>query len=262
MDRVTEFLSPNFHEALPFKYMLLLLIGSLALSRVALGFVDVASITLLSYMSLYSARHVSLFAVILAPILLKVLTDIIARTSDPFSAWYTNRNLHTRAIDSSLRPYLWPTVGMVLVIVLVTTGLIRFQFDDKKFPVKAVEFLRREKIPGNVFNDDEFGDYMIYAAWPTYRVFMDGRSDMYGEKFGRDYLRIANVEPGWKQTMKKYGIGWVIFDTESPLTAALKEQPDWQSIYSDPVATIFVKNEPEYRELLAKYPVVSIATRY
>jgi hypothetical protein len=262
MDRVIEFLSPNFHEALPFKYMLLFLIGALALSRAALSFADVACVTLLSYMSLYSARHVSLFAVILAPILLKVVSEIIARTPESFSAWYMNRNLYMRAIDSSLRPYLWPTVSIVLVTALVTTGLISFQFDNKKFPVKAVEFLRREKIPGNVFNDDEFGDYMIYAAWPMYRVFMDGRSDMYGERYGRDYLRIANVEPGWKQTMEKYGVGWVIFNTESPLTAALREQPDWQSIYSDPVATIFVKNEPEYRELLVKYSVVSVPTRY
>ncbi len=35
MDRVTEFLSPNFHDALPFKYMLLALIG--ALSAIAVG---------------------------------------------------------------------------------------------------------------------------------------------------------------------------------------------------------------------------------
>jgi hypothetical protein len=113
-----------------------------------------------------------------------------------------------------------------------------------------------------VFNDDEFGDYMIYAAWPTYRVFMDGRSDMYGEKFGRDYLRIANVAPGWKQTLKKYNVSWVIFNTDSALIAALEDQPDWQSVYSDPVATIFVKNEPKPLELLAKHRDGSVISRY
>ena len=71
MDRVTEFLSPNFHDALPFKYMLLALIGALALSRSALNLIDCSLVVLLSYMSLYSVRHVSLFAIILAPVLLK-----------------------------------------------------------------------------------------------------------------------------------------------------------------------------------------------
>lgn len=262
MDRVTEFLSPNFHEPLPFKFMLLLLIGALAVSRSKFGFVDVICVMLLSYMALYSARHVSLFAIILAPVLLKALTGIASRLAGPFSTWYSTRNQNLLGIDCNLKGYLWPTASLVMVMTLVATGFITYRFDDKKFPVKAVEFLRRQKLEGNVFNDDEFGDYMIYAAWPTYRVFMDGRSDMYGEKFGRDYLRIANVAPGWKQTLKKYNISWVIFNTDSALIAALKDQPDWQSVYSDPVASIFVKNTPESLELLAKYRDGSVVSRY
>ena len=257
MDRVTEFLSPNFHEPLPFKYMLLLLIGALALSRSALSFVDFACMMLLSYMALYSARHVSLFAVVLAPLLLKASIDLVDRLPERFLKWYATHNYNLVAIDGALKPYLWPIASLAMVFALVTMGLITYRFDDKKFPVKAVEFLQREKIVGNVFNDDEFGDYMIYAAWPAYRVFMDGRSDMYGEPFGRDYLRIANVAPGWKQTLKKYDVHWVIFNTDSALVAALKDQPDWQSVYSDPVATIFVKSEPKSLELSAKYSGVS-----
>jgi hypothetical protein len=252
MDRVIEFLSPNFHEPIPFKYMLLLLIGALAVSRSTVSLGDTILTILLSYMALYSARHVSLFAVILASVLLKALIDIVARLSEPFSTWYRTRNRNLLAIDHNLKAYLWPILSFVTVVILAATGLISYRFDDKKFPVRAVEFLKRETIPGNMFNDDEFGDYMIYAAWPKYRVFMDGRSDMYGEKFGRDYLRIANVAPGWKQTLKKYDIRWIIFNTDSALTAAVKDQPDWQSIYSDPVATIFVKNEPKSFKLLAK----------
>jgi hypothetical protein len=205
-------------------------------------------------MVLYSARHVSLFAVVLAPLLLQTLINVIGRLPERFLRPYETRNQNLRAIESTLNAYLWPTASLLVVFALVTTGLITYQFDDGKFPVKAVEFLQRKKIAGNMFNDDEFGDYMIYAAWPSYRVFMDGRSDMYGETFGRDYLRIANVAPGWKQTLKKYDIRWVIFNTDSALVAALQEQPDWQSIYSDPVATIFVKGEPKLPEFSAKYP--------
>jgi len=254
MDRVTEFLSPNFHEPLPFKYMLLLLIGALALSRSRLRFVDFTCMMLLSYMALYSARHVSLFAVVLAPLLLNTLIDLIDRLPERFWTSYATRNQNLLAIEKTLNAYLWPTASLIVVFALVATRLITYRFDDRKFPVKAVEFLQREKIAGNVFNDDEFGDYMIYAAWPSYRVFMDGRSDMYGETFGRDYLRIANVAPGWKQTLQKYDVRWVIFNTDSALVAALKDQPDWQSVYSDTVATILVKSEPKLPELLAKYP--------
>jgi hypothetical protein len=256
MDRVTEFLSPNFHDALPFKYMLLTLIGALALSRTALGVIDLAIVVLLSYMALYSARHVSLFAIVLAPILLKTMAGILARAPETFLKFCQIRNRNLNAIDAHISGYLWPMLSTVLVVVLAGTGMVKYHFDNKKFPAAAVEFLKREPIVGNMFNDDEFGDYMIFTAWPEYRVFMDGRSDMYGRKFGGDYLRVANVQPGWKEILKKYNISWVIFDTDSALTAALQDQSDWRTIYSDRVATIFVKRDAPHAALLDKYSAV------
>jgi hypothetical protein len=108
-----------------------------------------------------------------------------------------------------------------------------------------------------MFNNDEFGDYIIFAAWPQYHVFMDGRSDMYGEKLGSAYLKVANAQPGWKEVLKHYNIDWVIFDTNSALTATLREQTDWQPIYTDKLATIFVKKDSANERLLAKFPTPS-----
>jgi hypothetical protein len=261
VDRVIEFLSPNFHEPLPFKYMLLATIGSLALSRSALDLIETTLVLLLSYMALYSARHVSLFAIIVAPILLKNLEGILNQVEARFLRAYRKRTENLRSVDSSVRGYFWPVAGMSLILCLWVAGAMDYRFSDKKFPVAAVEFLKKERITGNMFNNDEFGDYMIFAAWPTYRVFMDGRSDMYGEKFGSAYLRAANAMPGWKDVFEGYNITWVLFDTESPLSAALQEQRDWQAIYSDRVATIFLKKIPAHAPLLEKYPLVSLAKR-
>jgi hypothetical protein len=258
MDHVTEFMSPNFHDVLPFKYMLLAAIGMLALSRSPLNLIEVAVITLLSYMALYSGRHVSLFAIVAAPLLLRMAASIIDRMPQTFLRYYRNRNLNLNAIDTSLQGYFWPVISVLFVSGLVLTGALKYQFDDKKFPVVAVEFLKKETVTGNMFNNDEFGDYMIFAAWPAYRVFMDGRSDMYGEKLGSAYLTVANVQPGWKEILGKYDISWIIFDTYSALTAALRDQRDWQPIYSDRVATIFVKKDAAHEPLLARYPAVTL----
>ena len=257
MDRVIEFLSPNFHDALPFKYMLLVVIGALALSRSALNPIEFALVLLLTYMSLYSVRHVSLFAIVLAPLLLKTARGIIDRMPDAILTSYQKRNSNLKAIDATVNGYVWPLLSVSLIAAYLLTGRLIIKFNEITFPVAAVEFLKREPISGNMFNNDEFGDYIIFSAWPAYRVFMDGRNDMYGEKYGRDYLRIANVQPEWKETLRKYDITWVIFDTPSALTAALKDQKDWQEIYSDRVATIFVKRDPQHASLINKYAVVT-----
>jgi len=258
MDGVTEFLSPNFHEFLPFKYMLLATIGALALSRSALTLIEAALVLLFSYMALYSARHVSLFAIVVAPILLRSLDSMLRGLPDGLFRIYQNRAANLLATERNLTSYFWPVAGVLLIMGLSMSGTIHYAFSEKKFPAAAVDFLKKEPVAGNMFNNDEFGDYLIFTAWPAYRVFMDGRSDMYGEKYGKDYLRVANAQPGWQDVLDKYNITWVLFDTESPLTAALQQQQDWRPIYSDKIATIFIKNVPAHASLLQKYPSVTL----
>jgi hypothetical protein len=261
MDSVTEFLSPNFHDFLPFKYMFLALIAALALSRLGLSLADTGLTVLLSYMSLYSVRHVSLFAIVLAPVLLKTTASALDRLPASVLRFYQIRSQNVKAVDANVKNWVWPSAATSLVLAFAALGVISYRFDDKVFPVKAVDFLKSEAIPGRMFNNDEFGDYIIFAAWPAYQVYIDGRSDMYGEKYAGDYFKVARVLPGWKEVLKKYDIGWVIFDTRSPLSGALSDQSDWRPIYSDPIATIFVKNDPRYATLLAKLSAVKSAGR-
>ena len=258
MDRVIEFLSPNFHEALPFKYMLMATIGAVALSRRRLNPIECSLLMLLSYMALYSARYMSLFAIIVAPLLLKSSERLLADLPPAVLTFLRTRNRNLASIDSKVCGYVWPLGAILLIIGLAISGTLQFTFDEKRFPVAAVNFMNRESITGYMFNNDEFGDYIIFSAWPRYRVFMDGRSDMYGKRLGSAYLQVANIQPGWREILARYGVTWVIFDTNSALTAALNSSTDWQPIYSDDVATIFVKKISEHSALLAKFPPAEI----
>ena len=104
-----------------------------------------------------------------------------------------------------------------------------------------------------MFNNDEFGDYVIYAAWPRYKVFFDGRSDMYGSGRLKEYMKIMNFEDGWEKTLEKYRINWIFFDTNSRFTRYLKERKDWVLIYQDKVASIFIKNIASNRLIIDRY---------
>jgi hypothetical protein len=110
-----------------------------------------------------------------------------------------------------------------------------------------------------MFNDDEFGDYVIYAAWPQYHVFFDGRNDMYGVGRLEDYMRIINLQPNWLSLLNKHGIDWIFFMTNSPLCGYLSEQPEWRLVYSDKVASIFVRNTEAYRLLIDRHPDIRLA---
>jgi hypothetical protein len=258
MDWVIEFMSPNFHHDLPFKYMFIALLAVLAVTRTRLNLIEAALIILVSYMALYSVRHVSVFAIVVAPILLKMSSGIALNLPERLTDFYQIRRELIAGLDAQLNGKVWPAIAFVIVLGLALGGVVRVSFNDKIFPVAAVEFLKREKLPGNMFNNDEFGDYLIFSAWPQYRVFTDGRSDMYGEKHGSPYLKVAGVQPGWKEILRRYDISWTFFQTKTALTAALLDQSDWQPIYSDKVATIFVRKITEYQHLINKYPSVPV----
>jgi len=258
MDWVIEFMSPNFHQALPFKYMFMAMIAALALSPARLNLIEGALLTLVSYMALYSVRHVAVFAIVGAPILLRLCSGLITQLPKRLSEFYQARRNIFVDLDAQLVGKLWPVLGVSLVIGLAALGALRVKFSDKTFPVAAVEFLKREKLGGNMFNNDEFGDYVIFSVWPQYKVFADGRSDMYGAKHGGPYLKVAGLQPGWKEVLQRYDIAWIFFQTKTALSAALVEEPEWHPIYSDKVATIFVRKTPEHQHLIAKYPAVAV----
>lgn len=253
MDNVSEFISPNFHDPMIFTYLLLLMIAIFALSGKALNIVELMLIILFTYMALYSARYIPLFGIICAPILTTRSDELLKGSQGRLADFFKKRAERIAAVDSVSGGYLWLAMAVLVVMVSVASGKIAYGFDEKVKPVAAVEFLKRERLKGNMFNNDEFGDYMIYAAWPEYRVFFDGRSDMYGAGRMKEYFKVSRVESGWKDVLKKYRMNWVIYNADSPLSRFLLADSDWRLIYADKVADIFVKNIPENRELIRKY---------
>jgi MFS family permease len=254
MDNITEWQSPNFHYLMPYGYMLLLLMVVVGISALRLTAIEAMLVLLFTYMSLYSARHVPLFALIASPVIGSRMEDIIQR-------WKGNRYVNkfvetTESIsktDSAARGHVWPAVAVVSVIVLAMTGRISYEFSTESFPVRAVEFMKQEKISGNMFNHDEFGDYIIYAAWPEYKVFFDGRSDMYGSERLKEYFDVIFLRPEMGEVLDKYDIKWVIYKAKSPLSAYLTERDDWNLVYADEVANIYVKDTAENAGLIERH---------
>lgn len=253
MDRVAEFLSPNFHKPLPFKYMLLMVIAAAAFSRARFDIIEVGVVLLLTHMSLYSVRYVSLFAVLVSRPLLRASSDLINQLPSRFVNLYRRRGQNLAALEPATNHYLWPASALIVTVTLATIGVIHFEFSRTRFPITAVEFLKREPVTGNIFNHDEFGDYMIFAAWPQYRVFIDGRSDMYGADRVSEYLKVADGQPDWETVIRKYNISVVFFDPRAPISAILRARNDWSIIYSDSVASIFVRNDSQHQPLIGGY---------
>jgi hypothetical protein len=260
MDNMGEFQSPNFHLPilLPSKYFLLFMIFIIGILKKKLNVIEILLVVLFTNMAFFSVRFIPLLCIMATPIFVRNTDWILKRMNNRFVHGLQRKSNDICLVDASARGYLWLIVGILILAVGVATNRIEHKFDENRKPVEAVKFLKRVPLKGNMFNDDEFGDYIIYSAYPQYKVFIDSRVDMYGIDQFEDYLNMVYFKPGWEKIVERYNINWVIVSSNSILSRYLMERNDWRLIYADKVACIFMKNVHENEDILKRYRKVRL----
>jgi hypothetical protein len=108
-------------------------------------------------------------------------------------------------------------------------------------PVKAVEFLKANHIPGPMLNEWADGGYFIWAA-PEYPDFIDGRGDVFDlAGVTEDFGKWTTLQAPPTGLLDKYHINFCVLPHASPMTFVMPLLPGWKSVYSDDLETIFVR---------------------
>jgi hypothetical protein len=120
------------------------------------------------------------------------------------------------------------------------------QAEAKEFPVAATAFLKQHSLPAPVYNNYDWGGYLVARA-PEYRVFVDGRSDLYGDALLNETVRAYEARPGWHTILDRHSVRTVFVGADAPLAAVLRESNDWRDVFEDSQAAVFTrldKNPP------------------
>lgn len=238
---IQEWQSPNFQgrETWPFIAMLMLLFMSLWASRLKFDWGSFFLLIGTLFLALLYGRNIAVFAVAATPILTYHIDNA-----------FTERGfvLRTRRTISPMMARI-----NMLLIVLVAIGVGIYALNvvlpetvDKAqaqfLPVDAAHHMSENDLPQPMFNSYNWGGYLMFAA-PDYPVFVDGRTDLYGE-FVDVYRRTAFALDDWQSTLDEYGINMIVIERNSPLDKALDESSDWQLDYEDDLAVIWLRSEP------------------
>jgi hypothetical protein len=194
-----------------------------------------------------AVRGVPLWAVVVIPLLGESVTSWLRRLAAHPER--TTPSWIPRLVRASLRRSqrlavterlmgrgIWAGLAIAGIVALVANGgmlpggrapLIQTQFSPRDFPVEAVARLRTTGLPtGRGFNTVEWGGYLTYAL-PEYHVFIDSRSDFYGEAVLRDYLTILDVGPAWQRTLDAYHVQWALLPLSAPVAGAMEASDEW-----------------------------------
>jgi len=251
-ERIMEFLSVSFHHPIAIFFETMLAGGVLAAAWYAKrgNYAEPLLFLLWAHAALLSARNIPIFMIVVAP-MVAAAADAGMRNlaAAPVAAWLRNLTARinrmmreTSETDAIGRWHLASLAGVALVAALLYAPHppkgFRAEFDPTRYPADAVSALRQYPA-ARVFTFDQWGDYLIYRLYPRSRVFVDGRSDFYGEDFETKMLQVLNVNYGWDQTLARFAVDTVLMPPNSPLTGALKESCRWRVVYDDGVALVF-----------------------
>ncbi|MBC8099114.1 MAG: hypothetical protein H7Y11_06700 [Armatimonadetes bacterium] len=233
---IQEWNPPDLLQAnvLPFTALLIVVSALLIARRRVLDWTELALVVGSGYLALTAARNIAFFAVIATPIVTYHLAALM------------------QARGWALATVKRPTPGMIrlnqallAIVALGTLAKIAFVMDAETvreaqrdiFPVLATEYLNREQPPGMMFNTYNWGGYLMVNA-PQYLVYIDGRTDLYGDLV-LEFADIIAAEGDWRATLADYDVKLVVIEPLSPLSLALQNEPGWRTAYSDDLAAVY-----------------------
>jgi hypothetical protein len=223
---VGEWQSPNFQFAQPLEpWLMLVLLGALTLG-LRLPVTRIAMFFVLLHVALQHQR----------------LGEVLGLVAPLLAAPSLGVQLSRHAIPALGRWFAGPanvgSIALAGIVVLALSAValrVGVENDEGTFaPRAAIAAAAAQHATGPVFNDINFGDYLIYSG--AARPLIDGRIDMYGDPLLKRYAL-----PGeFTKLVDEYAISWALLTPNNNHIPLLDNLPGWRRIYKDQYAVVYL----------------------
>lgn len=183
------------------------------------------------YMAFSHQRHIFVFA---------FLGALLA--AEPLGRALPKREETEREASALDRGFALVMAALVLILLIARILIPVGAWPSHNQPLAAIAAVPSELRTKAVFNHYNFGGPLIFSG---IRPFIDGRADMYGDAFMKDYLAAEKAEPAAQARLfRDYDIAWTILPPRSPLVPYLAAR-GWSLVHADNGAV--VQAQPAFR---------------
>jgi len=236
-----EFLSPDFHtiNGKIFLAVLLVVIGALAWIRRRPPVTTLLVVLATIAFALVSQRNIELFAITALP-LLALHLDAEWRAMPLLTS---AKAVFQREAEGRYAGVGAAVIALILLGIAAAggsvagTSVIPDRFDEHAFPIRAVAQARAAGLQGRMYNNFIWGGYLLFD-WPEQRVFIDGGTDHYGEKLFNEWIQVWNLDPGWRETLRRWDISLAMVPPTSRLADELERDQGWSIWHCDSTAVL------------------------
>jgi hypothetical protein len=203
----------------PFPIALLGLVWLAARGRLKVPIMRTIILFGLVYLALAHMRHQMLFGIV-APMLIAP-------------------GLGAPPEKKNLPNWLMPLGAGALALLIVLRCLMPVtRGDDRVSPMTALASVPAALRTEPVLNQYDFGGYLIFQG---VKVFVDGRTDLYGDAFLANYdLAMRPDQKTLTDLLARWHIAWTILPP-GPAAQMMDAMPGWHRSYADAYAVVHIK---------------------
>lgn len=213
---------------------LIIFLSILLFTKTKIRLADLCMLAGLTYLMFYTKRQLTMFALIGAIILARLIQDFYVRVQmDP-------KNL--------VKIMAKPVAMIILIVVFGSLSLTDIKAKEKdpyisetSYPVQACDFILENVDLGKAkfYNEYNYGSYLLFRGIP---VFIDSRADLYAPEFSglqddifMDFINTSSIGTFYEDTFEKYGITHVICYKNAKMNMIITKtnDPNYQQIYGD-----------------------------
>jgi hypothetical protein len=241
---IVEWFSPDFHQPYlhAFEVMVFAVIAGFALKRPSLYEFLLVAVALA--LALQSVRNVALFVAAATPVLINSYAGFWKQLATE-RGW--KRDIPPRpafAAITAIALAVFALAASIRVVSLIGPDHQR-QLDASSYPVAAADWLAAHPDVGSrMYNQYGWGGYLAerFYPQPNRSVFIFGEAALMGDDLLNEYEDVQTLRSNWKQVLDDCQIDYVVYNRGEALANVLATQPDWQLVYSDSVAVIYVRH--------------------
>ena len=260
---IQEWQSPNFHDISPRIY--LLLCGLFFLSYIyATPRADITELLIPGFFlfnGFVSVRHIPLAVLTVLPFIALALAR--GSTAACAARWHGSRLGRRQASAAGSGKQLGQAAEGILnwiMLLAIVIGLSLYEpllrakaaKQAERLPAAAADYVIANAIQGNMFNVYGDGGYLIYRLGPERKIFIDGRVDVYGDKFFKDYNDMYFGTAGWKEKFDRLAIDFAILDNDAPIRQLLLADGSFKEAFRDKRYSVLLRTVPRQPALLSR----------
>ncbi len=110
------------------------------------------------------------------------------------------------------------------------------------YPVGAVNYMKEHNLSGKVFNEFDWGGYLVWAD-PALKTFIDGRTGVLLFPWGHmmAWKETVDLGAGWRARLEEGHPDFILVNRDDYIVSQLLAEPGWKLLYMDHMAALFAR---------------------